>query len=151
MAQVLSLIFTSFRGLPHAHIAVWLDPRDAPKKAEDLDHWTTAEIPDKTTSPELHDLVKRFMIHGPCGQGYRSSKQPPCMKSGKCEKGFPKEYSKHSIYGESVSPQYRRRSPADGGHEVHVYTGTSNYKLDNRNVVPHNRYIDIKTCMNVLK
>ena len=41
-------MFSGFRGLPHAHIAVWLDPRDAPKKAEDLDRWTTAEIPDKS-------------------------------------------------------------------------------------------------------
>ena len=136
----MAFVLSFFRGLPHAHMALWLDPRDAPKKSDDINFFTTAEIPDKNTSPELHDLVKKFMIHGPCGPGYtsRGSKGPPCMKDGKCEKGFPKQFSQETLYGESVHPQYRRRSPSDGGHEIHKFTGR-NYKLNNQFVVPYNR------------
>ena len=139
---VLHFVLLFFRGLPHAHIAVWLDPRDAPKRPEDIDRFTCAELPDKETSPELHKLVKTHMMHGPC-EGYvpRGSKGPPCMKNGKCEKGFPKDFCQHTLHGEQVSPQYRRRSPADGGHEAHIYSSYTkcNYKLNNKFVVPNNR------------
>ena len=132
-----------FRGLPHAHIAVWLDPRDAPKRPEDIDRFTCAELPDKTTSPELHKLVTTHMIHGPCGKDHvpSGSKGPPCTKKGECEKKFPKDYCQHTLHGESVSPQYRRRSPADGGQEAHFYSNYTkrNYKLGNQWVVPYNR------------
>ena len=127
-------------------MALWLDPRDAPKRPEEIDYITCAELPDKETSPELHKLVTQFMIHGPC-EGYIPSgcKGPPCMKNGKCEKGFPKDLCQHTVHGEAVSPQYRRRSPAQGGHQTKIFCKYTkkNIKLDNRWVVPYNRYESI--------
>ena len=54
------------RGLPHVHMVLWLNKEDAPSKPEDIDRFVTAEIPDKETSPYLHELVKTHMVHGPC-------------------------------------------------------------------------------------
>ena len=45
------------RGLPHVHMVVWLDDRDAPKTPEDIDRFICAEIPDPKTSPKLYELV----------------------------------------------------------------------------------------------
>ncbi|CAE1318262.1 unnamed protein product [Acanthosepion pharaonis] len=51
------------RGLPHAHILLWLNDKvDANK----IDDFFPAEIPDLA----LHEIIKNNMIHGPCGANY---------------------------------------------------------------------------------
>ncbi|XP_035838933.1 uncharacterized protein LOC110933602 [Helianthus annuus] len=55
------------RGLPHAHICLFLGAESNFPNASNIDRVITAEIPDKETDPELYELVKQFMIHGPCG------------------------------------------------------------------------------------
>ncbi len=78
------------------------------------------------------------MIHGPCGT--RNPKSP-CMVSGRCWKGFPKSFSLETTWNKKSSyPQYRRRSPADGGREAVV----GNFSIDNRWVVPYNPYFTLK-------
>ena len=52
------------RGLPHAHILLWLTDRLAPSMTDKV---VCAEIPDLEKDPLLHDIVKSNMIHGPCG------------------------------------------------------------------------------------
>ena len=54
------------RGLPHAHILVWLFPKHkiTPDKIDDI---VCAEIPDPALDPELHQIVVSNMVHGPCG------------------------------------------------------------------------------------
>ncbi|XP_028752023.1 uncharacterized protein LOC114711760, partial [Neltuma alba] len=47
------------RGLPHAHILLFLDQRDQPKYPEDVDRVISAEIPNLDEEPQLYDLVKR--------------------------------------------------------------------------------------------
>ena len=42
-------------------MVLWLDPKDAPKKPEDVDRFTCSEIPDPKTSPRLHKLVTQNM------------------------------------------------------------------------------------------
>ena len=66
-----------------------------------------------------------------------------------CEKDYPKDLSKYTVFGETLSPVYRRRGPAEGGHTLQMkskYVKDSNghskeLTLDNRWIVPHNRYL----------
>ncbi|XP_050065737.1 uncharacterized protein LOC126554744 [Aphis gossypii] len=44
-----------------------------------------AEIPDPIRDPQLHEIVKCNMIHGPCGCFNRNS---PCMKDNACSKHY---------------------------------------------------------------
>ena len=129
------------RGLPHVHMVLWLDPSDAPRKPEDVDRFTCAEIPDPVTSPKLHALVQKHMVHGPCKGICQPGSGPPCLKNNECDKGFPKDISKHTIFANAASPLYRRRSPNDGGHLVNVYSSKTkqNHTLNNKWVVPYNR------------
>ncbi|KAI9108530.1 hypothetical protein K1719_020414 [Acacia pycnantha] len=79
-AEVYTIEFQK-RGLPHAHIILWLSETD------------------KT-------LVS-YMIRGPCG---RSSASAPCMKDGRCSKYFPRKFNEHTMLDENGYPTYRRRN-----------------------------------------
>ena len=58
------------RGLPHAHFLFTLAEEDVPRTPEDIDKMISAEMPkpnpDDPVQQKLHDLVKKFMVHGPC-------------------------------------------------------------------------------------
>lgn len=51
------------RGLPHAHILIILDPDDKPRSPADIDDTVSAQIPDPTLFPELHQTITTCMIH----------------------------------------------------------------------------------------
>ncbi|KAI9128179.1 hypothetical protein K1719_001172 [Acacia pycnantha] len=116
------------RGLPHAHIILWLSESDKIRSSFEVDQIISAEIPDKLEDPELYELVGSYMVHGPCG---RSSRSAPCMKDDKCSKYFPKRFCARTMLDEHGYPTYRRR---DDGHMV----SRKGVKLDNRSVVPYN-------------
>ncbi|XP_019091029.1 PREDICTED: uncharacterized protein LOC109128660 [Camelina sativa] len=65
-----------------------------------------AEIPDEDKDPELYEVIKECMIHGPCGTANTSS---PCMVTGKCSKLYPKQYEDITKVGTDGYPVYRRR------------------------------------------
>ncbi|KAI9117003.1 hypothetical protein K1719_012002 [Acacia pycnantha] len=116
------------RGLPHAHIILWLSESEKIRSSFEVDQLISAEIPDKLEDPEPYELVGSYMVHGPCG---RSSRSAPCMKDGKCSKYFPKRFCARTMLDEHGYPTYRRR---DDGHMV----SRKGVKLDNRSVVPYN-------------
>ncbi|GKV48132.1 hypothetical protein SLEP1_g54963 [Rubroshorea leprosula] len=123
------------RGLPHAHILLWLHSDDKPKSAEDLDKIISAEIPDEVLDPELYDVVKACMMHGPCG---RANSKSPCMKGGKnCTKHFPRGFCSRTTIDEEGFPHYRRK---DNGRTVKK----KGVELDNRYVVPYNAKLLLK-------
>ncbi|CAE1140668.1 unnamed protein product [Acanthosepion pharaonis] len=96
------------RGLPHAHILIWLCDKI---EATEIDHLISAEIPDLSADPELYEIVITNMIHGPCGSHYTS-----CHNSdGKCTRQYPRDFVSETITGSDDYPLYRRRSPAEGG------------------------------------
>jgi hypothetical protein len=75
------------RSLPHCHLLIHLDPEHKLRDSNDIDSLISAEIPDQNNEPELYDIVKSCMIHGPCGALNPSS---PCMQDGVCTKNFQK-------------------------------------------------------------
>ncbi|XP_074278536.1 uncharacterized protein LOC141602121 [Silene latifolia] len=54
------------RGLPHAHIVLFLHRGDKFPTAADVDKIISAEIPDPTIDPVLHSVVCEYMLHEPC-------------------------------------------------------------------------------------
>ncbi|XP_028778037.1 uncharacterized protein LOC114734585 [Neltuma alba] len=126
-AEIYTIEFQK-RGLPHAHILLFLDTRDKLKHPKDVDKIICAEIPDKDSSLLLYDLVRKFMVHGPCGS---SNPKSPCMKDKKCSKYFPKRFNDNTKVDDEGYPTYRRKA---NGRLVEIKSIT----LDNRYVVPYN-------------
>ncbi|CAH1415436.1 unnamed protein product [Lactuca virosa] len=109
-----------------------LHPEDRPDILfEYVDPYISAEIPNINEDPELYSLVREFMIHGPCGA---ENFNCPCMVDRKCSKNFPKQFCNHTSVDSNGFPLYRRRN--DGN-----VVEKSGVQLDNRNVVPYNKYL----------
>ncbi|XP_063936287.1 uncharacterized protein LOC108226331 [Daucus carota subsp. sativus] len=122
------------RGLPHAHILLFLDPVMKNPTASRIDEIVSAEIPDFNVDPDGYNAVKNFMLHGPCG---KLNKNSPCMANGKCTKHFPKKYNDKTTFDSDGFPIYKRRNTG-----IHI---KKNGKfLDNRFVVPYNRNLIVK-------
>ncbi|XP_022015126.1 uncharacterized protein LOC110914651 [Helianthus annuus] len=117
------------RGLPHAHICLFMNVDHKLPTVDHIDPFISAEIPDKNQDPELYSLVSDYMIHGPCGN---ANLKCPCMVDKRCSKNFPKKFSSHTTVDSNGFPVYRRR---DSGHTV-IKSGV---RLDNRSVVPYNK------------
>ncbi|KAJ1279261.1 hypothetical protein BS78_04G142100 [Paspalum vaginatum] len=71
------------------------------------------------------------MMHGPCGPSFPRC---PCMKKGKCSKGYPKPFQESTTITEDGFALYRR--PNNGR-----FVEKGSVKLDNRWVVPYNMYL----------
>ncbi|XP_058742975.1 uncharacterized protein LOC131615798 [Vicia villosa] len=95
------------RGLPHAHILIFLHPKSKYPTPSDIDKIISAEIPDPTVHPNLYKLVRAHMMHGPCGLARVTSQ---CMKNGRCSKYYPKKFIEDTIVDAEGYPLYRRRS-----------------------------------------
>ncbi|GFX87567.1 hypothetical protein TNCV_1330981 [Trichonephila clavipes] len=73
------------RGLPHAHILIWLKQKLLPNQ---IDNIISTEISDPEEDKNLYDTAIKNRIHGPCGARNPAS---PCMQNGKCTKKCPRE------------------------------------------------------------
>ncbi|XP_031127813.1 uncharacterized protein LOC116029909 [Ipomoea triloba] len=122
------------RGLPHAHILIFLERLTEGFSANHMDEFISAEIPNKEQDYEYYKAVGEFMMHGPCGQERPKS---PCMVNKKCSKHFPKKFVEVSTLDDDGYPIYRRR---DNGATVE----RNGVHLDSRYCVPHNRYLLLK-------
>ena len=76
-------------GLPHCHMLIIFREEDKLRDSNDIGNIISAEIPDENDEPELFEIVKSCMIHGPCGS---LNPNCVCMENGVCEKHFPKEF-----------------------------------------------------------
>ncbi len=94
------------QGLPHGHILIILRSQDKSRDNSDYDRIVCAELPNKSTHPELYNIMTSRMLHGPCGAIHPSC---PCMVNGACNKGYPKTFQPQIQDSTSSYPTYRRR------------------------------------------
>ena len=122
------------RGLPHTHLIVFLARAARLSTPEAVDKYISTELPDAMTHQRLFDLVKQFMIHGPCGPGTSS----PCMDGrNQCSKRFPKSFRANTeITGDSFVHTRRR----DDGRFIRV----GNHYVDNRSVISYCPYLTLR-------
>ena len=90
---------------------------------------------------DLHELIKRHMIHGPCGI---INPKSPCMADGQCGKHFSKDFRVTTRLGDESYPEYRRRSSADVGHTATIKVQSQSITVDNANVVQYNPWLLMK-------
>lgn len=129
LAHVYTVEFQK-RGLPHTHTLLIMDHKSTPRSAEGIDQHVSAEIPDKTRSPQLHEAVGRFMLHGPC----RADK---CKTADGCKLGFPKAFRDSTDVPENAYPNYQRRA----GGPTYNRCGIP---VDCSMVVPYNAFLLLK-------
>uniref|UniRef100_I1Q7F0 Helitron helicase-like domain-containing protein n=1 Tax=Oryza glaberrima TaxID=4538 RepID=I1Q7F0_ORYGL len=135
------------RGLPHEHILLIMKSGSKLTTPNEYDKVICAEIPNKAKYPELHRLVIKHMLHGPCGALNRNC---ACMVDGECRFDFPWQFNQATQQGKDSYPLYRRR---DDGWRVKIRGAV----LDNRWVVPYNpgllmRYnchINVEACASI--
>jgi len=119
------------RGLPHVHLILFLHHSARLTTPEAVNNCISTEFPDADTQPALLELVKKHMVHGPCGRPYKS----PCMTSdGTCLKNFPKPFQAETTFTGDSYVKTRRR---DNGirHDVR------GAPLDNRFVVSYSPFL----------
>jgi len=120
------------RGLPHAHIIVFLQPQSKLRTPEDVDSLMSSEFPDPHSS--LFEHVK-MLVHRPCGdQNPHSS----CMVDGVCSKGFPKPFRKKTTLNENV---YARTRHSNTGQSYQIMMGRHEVTVNNQWVVCHSPYL----------
>lgn len=141
------------RGLPHAHILIWLKSRIRPDQIDDI---ISAELPNQMLDADLFRVVAKQMIHGPCGI---VNPRSPCMDDKRqCTKNYPRKFLRDTVTGSDGYPLYRRRKPEDGG-ATHIIYNRQNQPItiDNTWVVPHNpilcrmfdAHINVEYCNSV--
>lgn len=108
---------------------MWLQNTNEFPSPKVIDQIISAEIPDKNRDPEGYELVKKHMMHGPCGI---ERPQSPCMENGVCTKKYPRPYTQNTSCDKNGYIIYRRQDD----EERFVMKGHT--ALDNRFVIPYN-------------
>ncbi|GFQ82483.1 helitron_like_N domain-containing protein [Trichonephila clavata] len=123
------------------------------KNLNETDDVICAEIPRADVDKDLHAVIIKNMIHGPCGKLNPNS---PCMVDGKCSKKYPRAFTANTITDDGY-PRYRRRSTEDGGNLAAVHMQNGVIEVDNRWVVPYSpllsktyrAHINVEYCNSV--
>ncbi|GKA80107.1 DNA helicase PIF1, ATP-dependent [Tanacetum coccineum] len=92
------------RGLPHAHILLWLEEHCKCKTPSDIDDIISVELPSPNDDPDAYKIVTDYMLHGPCGKDARNA---ACTTDGKSKQSDPTtrshtyaEIPKHYVWHE---------------------------------------------------
>ena len=137
------------RGLPHAHILLFLDHGDVNYRqfltADHIDNIILAELPSPEIDPDgkLAAIVMRTMLHRQCGPQHPNQ---PCMQKrdphqpAKCDKGFPKPYREVTTVPDNGYPLYRRRR--NTSYRQRDGTVVDSGDLNTR-VVPYNPFLSL--------
>ncbi|GJX04613.1 hypothetical protein Tco_0190529 [Tanacetum coccineum] len=91
------------RGLPHAHILLWLKEEWKCQTPSQVDNIISAEMPSLTNDPEGYKVFIEFMLHDPCG------KEAACTIDGKCSKKYHKPFYLETNLDEDGYPVYSRK------------------------------------------
>ena len=129
MAAYLYTIEYQKRGLPHAHIIVFLKPHSKLRTPEQVDNLMSSEFP--LHDDQLLELIKTFMVHNPCGD---QNPNAPCMVNGRCSKGFPKPFREDTSL---TDDSYARTRRSDTGQTCIV----GGVHVNNQWVVCHSKYL----------
>jgi hypothetical protein len=130
------------RGMPHAHMLLWLKSGHQFFTPELVDEVISAEIPpanDPKGGQRLHDVVTRQLIHKPCGNFNLNA---PCMVDGKCSKRFPRAFCNATVMTSDSYPTYRRRDLESSRITMpHPTRKGDTVMVGNEWVVPHNPFL----------
>jgi hypothetical protein len=118
------------RGLPHVHLLIILDTSIT--TPSQVDQFVSAEIPDPTLHPVLHQLCTEFQIHSPCDLDDQSG----CRNGKPCKRHFPKDMSRATVIVSNAFPKYRRR----GLH----FCDINGRKVSDDWVVPYNPVLTMR-------
>jgi hypothetical protein len=106
------------KGLPYAHIIIFLAGGHAFSEPETIDNLIRAELPDRALdlNGSLTEIVKQVMVYGLCkplksGAVYmkKAHANAPLTYS----KRFPKLFANETIINKNGYPEYRRRRIVD--------------------------------------
>ena len=117
------------RGLPHAHIIVFLKPEAKLHTPEQIDSLMSSEFPED--NPALLGLIEKYMVHRPCGA---QNPNASCMVNGTCSKSFPKPFREEPSVSED-SYACTRRSKTGIIHTV------DHKQVENQWVVCYSPYL----------
>ena len=131
------------RSFSHAHCIIYLEKDDKETKCspDNINRMISAEIPDPKKNPRLYKIITQNMVHGPCGE---LNPDCVCMKKGVCTKNFPKPFCNQTTIGENCYPEYKRRSPENGGNFFYKNVKGKNIKIDNRWIVPYSPFMSLR-------
>lgn len=123
------------RGLPHAHILLFVRVEDRVLNGFDVDMVVSAEIPNPKTHPILYEIVRKSRVHGPC-----RSLNPdcPCMIEKKCKSNYPKDFRSTTALNPNGYPSYKR---PENDRTIKKKVNKVEVNIDNRNIVPFNPFL----------
>ena len=117
------------------HLLIFLEDNHKLHSVDGINSCIHAYWPDPDTEPQLFEVVKQVMVHGPCGS---TNPRAPCNdKKGRCTKGYLRPFQDGTTMDEEGYPVYHC---PDDGREYTVHGA----KAHNGHIVPHNPYLSVK-------
>ena len=134
VAKIYTIEFQK-RGLPHMHLLIFLEEEYKLYSVAAVDSCIRAYWPDPDAEPQLFEIVKQVMVHGPCSG---TNPNAPCNdEKNRCTKKYPRPFQDGTTMDEEGYPIYHR--PNDS--REYVVRGV---KVHNGYIVPHNPYLSVK-------